>query len=640
MFERRLRLLLIILAVPVAALILRLVQLQIVHARIYQAGNEELLYRPPRFFPFVRGAITDRTQIRLAYDAPAWQICFRYGVLAEDKDYLGLLENGLTDPGEDIHDKIEESFLAVQNLARVPVDDLKKQGRRIVGRVDRVRKYLSAYYGRPIEIEEELPDYLHPIVTGLDQRQMVEARERLTAYPWIEVSPGYTRKYAGGEEVGHLIGELREVGPEDLKNDPHKDDPLTCYKAGELRGVSGIEALGEQWLRGRRGCEQLDLAGRPLTEKVEPQDGKNFRLTLDLQLQQYIYERLMEVVEPNSVTAGGTVTGASAVLLDIPARQVLALVSYPSFDPNASPEELQFLEQDKLRRPRLFRALRQHYPPGSTVKPMVLACALTDGKVRPGERITCHKYMFAEVLDRWRCLYPHGDVDPVTAIKKSCNIFFYHTGERMGVRALADWMSQFGLGSPSGIGLFEAGVLPTKGGRGDARRMAIGQYLDVTPLQAANMVATIASGEFRPVTIWADDPRARAAQRLKIPQKYWDIVREGMYKVVNEQGGTAFGPQKADFDNDPEYVLLGKTGSAQIQGREQTHAWFVGYLAPRRSYLNDTGDSDMNIALAVIIEFGGHGGAVASPVAGDIVRFVVNRHCGIVVDDQQAGGTQ
>ncbi|UCD29355.1 MAG: hypothetical protein JSV03_02410 [Planctomycetota bacterium] len=652
MFERRLKILLIILAVPTLVLIFRLVQLQIIDGHIYQAHAEQLLYQPPRFFPFVRGAITDCKGIRLAYDAPAWEICVDYGVLVEDEDYLDKLEENWPDSQELIEEKIKESWQVIAELTNISKAALKLRCDRIVNRIRRWKEVVSERHGREIKIAEERVNLSHAVVEGLNQEQMAKARECLAVYPWVEVLPSYVRKYSGGEAVGHLPGKLGEVSRDDIDKDSNADDPLACYTLGDLRGESGIEALGEHWLRGRRGleyfdkegrpiCELADKEGRPICGAVEPQAGQTFRLTIDLELQQQIYERLMQTVEDNSPASGGTVTGGSAVLLDIPTRQILALVSCPSFDPDATKEEWQIIQQDKVHCPHKFRAVREHYPPGSTVKPMILASALDEGRVRPNERITCHKYLFPAFQDRWRCFGYHYEVDPITAIQKSCNIFFYNVGERMRVPRLASWLSQFGLGRPSGIGLIEGGFVPVEGSRGNARQIAIGQWdFRVTPLQAANMIATVASGEYRPVTIWADDPKPRTANRLSISQQYWRIVREGMYKVVNEPGGTAFGRERADFDDHPVYVLLGKTGSAEAPPHEQAHAWFVGYLAERSHYLDDANHSDMNVALALIIEYGGHGGEVAAPVAGDMVRTIMAHRQGGNEKSMAAGGRQ
>ncbi len=311
---------------------------------------------------------------------------------------------------------------------------------------------------------------------------------------------------------------------------------------------------------------------------------------------------------------------------------------------------------------------------------MVLASALSDGRVGPGTTYGCIGHLFPGQPDRWRCdaKWGHGTVDPLMAIQKSCNVFFYHVGENMQVAPLRKWFDLFGLGRETGIGLLESPGTITplrKGmGKGPARQMAIGQgEVGMTPLQAANMTATIASGVWRPVTIWPEDPRPQPKPyRLPIPDAHWRLVREGMYKVVNEQGGTAYGPLRAKLAGADEFVFLGKTGSAEPpaieylyrcrfpDGREEiikahsfrellqrypegqkpeylgqepaaeypTHGWFIGYLTTRGKYLEPAIDGELDVAIAVIVEYAGHGGAVAAPVARDMIQAMITLHRG------------
>ncbi len=243
------------------------------------------------------------------------------------------------------------------------------------------------------------------------------------------------------------------------------------------------------------------------------------------------------------------------------------------------------------------------------------------------------------------------------------------------------------------------GRLPPPGdnSKGTARYLGIGQgAFDVTPLQAANMAATIAAGEYRPVTLELDDPDPQPAVQLPVRQEVWRIIREGMYEAVNRQGGTAFGDARGTL-SDPRYVLLGKTGSAEVpsgriierlyvchlpDGRVQeiaapdantarakadcpprdrnqvkivpadrairryppdppepyTHAWFVGYLAPQGRYLASLSDEQGCVAVAVVIEYSGHGGDVAAPVARDMLRSFLLRNRG-EIDTATSGGT-
>jgi len=674
MFERRLKLLLIVLAVPTVSVILRLVQLQVVRATAYQTGARQMLIKPVRFFPCLRGNITDRRGRPLAHDTESWNICVHYGILAKDKDYLHALAGGPSreqvapERQRQLERKIEASWHAIADLTDTPLERLMQVRDRTVRDVQRIREIVSRRRGIDTTVLEER--MVHPVVKGLSRDGQVEARLRLADYPWVEVVASHTRRYAGGEAVGPFLGLLREVDPDDLDNDPNGDDELARYRPGERRGLGGVEALAEQWLRGRRGREQKDIEGRLISPPVKHRNGKDFRLTIDLPLQQTLYEQLAAAVRRYPLSTGGC-----AVVLDVPSRHVLAMVSYPSFDPNVPWTGRQLLARDQLGQPTKFRAVGEGrcYPPGSLVKPMILAAALTDGKLSPTETITCQGRLLPDVPDKWRCsaTWGHGTVDPVYSIQHSCNVFYYVVGERIGVPGLARWMSRFGFGRLTGTGLPEErrGNLPTRGGVGDARNMSIGQWrLEATPMQVVNMMATIASGVYRPVTIWADDARPRPATRLPVRDEYWRIVRRGLYQVVNEPGGTAFG--RATLTNVGDYVLSGKTGSAEPPPQESlytchfsggrfevirapnrrellarypadrkpeithqepaaeypTHAWFTGYLTSRQHDEAPAAGSGLSVAIAVVIEYAGHGGEVAGPVARDMIYSILNRN--------------
>ena len=699
MFERRLKIVLILWMLPAAVVTARLVQLQIVRADQYRRQAQEMLDSYRRlgysYFPFVRGDITDRAGRQLATDAPAWDICVRYEVIA--RDVPDVWDDGDASGKPWSHSRsdgpagIDDCWAAISKLTGVPVSELLERAGRIKRQVSRIKENVSAGQGVETPIPEEA--MAHPVVKGLNHEQQVEAALRLAAYGAVEISASHVRAYVGGPAVGHLLGEMSEVDADDIQNDPLVDDDMARYRPRDMRGVRGAEAVGEQVLRGRRGCVRQDSKGRQIGQPIEPVNGSTVRLSIDYALQQELYERLKAAVEATAFRTGGC-----AVLLHIPTGQVLAMVDYPSVDPSASARERVELAKDTARQPLLFRAVREYYPPGSTVKPMLLAAALAEGLVTPQTTYTCYGQYSADDPDKLRCTGVHGAIAPVTAIQHSCNVYFYHVGERLGVSRSVDWMTRFGLGRLTGTGLPDErpGRLPTDTSRGSARYVGVGQgRIDVTPLQAANMVATIASGQYRPATIRLDDPEPRPAVDLPIPQDAWQIVHEGMYKAVNEQGGTAYGDARGTL-GDQQYVLLGKTGSAEVpigrtierlyvlhlpDGRVQeivaadqagalaqtdcppadrdklkvagsrsysryppdppqpyTHAWFVGYLAPRGNHLVPVRSGEAAVAIAVVIEFTGHGGDVAAPVARDMLRSFLSHIRGQALAFRTGGG--
>lgn len=681
MFERRLRILLLLFALPVLAVVARLVQLQVVRGGTYQSTAEKLLLNEVTFFPCLRGMITDHRGQRLAYDAPSWNICVRYGALVRDRDYLRSVAREMFPdlPPEEQMERLDQeialSWQRISSLTNTPMADIEKTCAATIEQVQLIKRIVSERRKVQTEVLEER--MAHPIVKGLNQLRQVEAREALRAYPWIEIVSDQTRRYAGGPAVGHLLGRLTQVGKADLETNPYENEPyaeLLQYRPGDLRGSSGVEAMAERWLRGRRGRRQEDKRKQVVGEAVDPVNGRDFRLTIDLTLQQRIYELLSRTVEATPHSTGGSV-----VLLDVPTREVRVMVNYPSHDPNISWRDMIQLAGDTVREPTSLRAIQTHYPPGSTVKPMLLAAAVADGLVNASSTVTCEGALFPGI-ERWRCTGHHGTVQPVFAVQHSCNIFFYRLGEQIGVGRLNHWMEQFGLGRPTGIGLPQEapGHLPTETSAGQARLAGIGQgMVDATPMQVANMMATLATGTYRPVTLWADDPSPRPGVRLAIPDGAWRLAREGMYRTVHALGGTAY---KAFHDADlelGEYVILGKTGSATanrkiverlytchfpdgatrevtarsreqverqfpeatiVGGRaatlwpppdvEPTHAWFAGYVTSRDRYLDSGDNGDCRIAFAVIIEYGGHGGTGAAPLAFQAIREALAWHRG------------
>lgn len=677
MFENRLKVLLFLLALPALAVSARLFQLQVLRAGAYRDDAGRMLVRPPKYFPFLRGDITDCQGRRLAYDQPSWEICVHYAALARDPDALrALLRRKGTyrrarDTDEALASRIDESWSALSEYSGTPFAELQSRADDVRDSVLRVKESVERRRGVATVVFEE--QQAHPIVRDLNQEQGVAASIRFAPYEWIEVQAGHTRQYTGGEAIGHLLGQLGPVDAAARANDPNADDELASYRLTDLRGISGVEALGEHWLRGRRGRIEEDIEGRAIRPPVDPINGQTFRLTIDYPLQQALYNRLAAAVEATPYRTGGC-----AVILHIPTRQVLAMVDYPSVDPTATYAERVELGQDRIRQPLLFRAVRGYYSPGSIVKPMILAAALAEGVVGEYTTSTCFGRLFLDYPDRWRCTGTHGTVGPVRAVQASCNVYFYHAAELLKVPRLRDWLSHFGLGQVSGTGLpaEKAGILPTTVSDGQARLAGIGQgELTITPIQAANTVATIATGSYQPVSLWLDDPAPKSATPLPIPSAHWRLVREGMYKAVNEHGGTAYGPDRATID-DPEYTFLGKTGSAEARGqtvewtyvchfpdgrveeiiagsRESllarypdgqqpkitgwrwhkryppgdppTHSWFVGYLAPKGRYQQAITDESGAFAIAVVVEYCGHGGEVAAPLAREMINSVLLR---------------
>jgi penicillin-binding protein 2 len=327
----------------------------------------------------------------------------------------------------------------------------------------------------------------------------------------------------------------------------------------------------------------------------------------------------------------------AAVVMKVETGEILVMASAPAFDPNVFAERKGEAVRELLsddRRPLLNRAIAATYPPGSILKPLVALAALEEGKVRPDERFECSGKL---QVGRWtfHCdqKRAHGDVGLIEAIGRSCNVTFYQLGQRCGVDMLAAWAREVGLGEPTGIDLpgEAAGLFPTRQWKarmfadrpgeagwtlGNDMHLAIGQgYIRVTPLQMCVMMAWVANGGRRVVPRLAEGETAavRPPGRALSPQAL-DVVRRGLWHTVNcgtpGNRGTAY---SAFHEGGAELsvTVAGKTGTADhgISGREP-HAWFCGYAPFERP----------EVAFAVLVEYGGHGGAMAAPIAKQILK--------------------
>ena len=388
----------------------------------------------------------------------------------------------------------------------------------------------------------------------------------------------------------------------------------------------------------------VDVAGRvvgdPLDER-EPAPGGSVTLTIDRDLQRVAEEGFVPEVlgEPGKRGA--------LVALDPRTGDVLALVSKPSFDPNAfaggiDTETWQGLANDDWR-PLQNRAVAGQYPPGSIYKPILAAAALADGVVTPHDRFFCpgHFRLGRRVYRCWR-RGGHGEVDLRDALQQSCDVYFYQLGLQLGIDRLSDFARAFQLGRTTGfpVGDEKPGLVPTRSWKqrrfsepwqkGETVSASIGQGFSlVTPIQMAVAYAAIANGgvilEPRVVrervsrdgeVIVTGDPVVR--DHLPVAPEYLEVLRDALEAVVAEPRGTGTAARI------PGVRVAGKTGTAQVvrlkhtedleEGeipvRHRDHAWFVGFApvdAPE-------------IVVVALVEHGGHGGSAAAPIAGKVMQ--------------------
>lgn len=596
MFEARVKILIAVMIFAAALIVARLVDMQVVHANVYRQQASDALIQPPHYIPAVRGRILDRFGEELAADEPCWEIRIDYGVLAMKPDYIarrvrqfsrqGRYGEGLSDAEvrERLLDEIERMWSDLVRFSGDTRDELNARGDEICSRIRVIRGLVEKNLGYETEIREERLQ--HPIWTGLDDQQQVAARALFKPYPWVSVQDATRRRYAASEAFGHLLGRMGPVTEKHIRNDPDAGDELARYLGNERAGARGVEQAAESLLRGRRGRYQRTIDGAELESQM-PQHGADVHLSIRRDLQQRLFAMFAEHLAGMPYTPGGAV-----VVLHVPTREVLALVSYPGFDPNKWDELYESLRLDTRRQPLLFRAVACHYAPGSIVKPLICLAGINTGRIGLESRFDCQGALHPEHPNRFRCWAPagtstrmrHGPVNALEAIKLSCNIFMYNVGQLLGVDEICNYFQMVGFGKPSGTGLIEEarGINPTPdwlsrnrgttATRGTARLFAIGQAeVSTTPLQIANLMAVYASRVYRPVTLIRETAED-VYWRLPGDDVNWWTIRRGMYGVVNDLDGTAhhtvwLGPGK-------DYAICGKTGSAQA------YPWPVSFRVP------------------------------------------------------------
>ncbi|GAB6141668.1 penicillin-binding protein 2 [Methylosoma difficile] len=473
-----------------------------------------------------------------------------------------------------------------------------------------------------------------PLLIGLNDQELAKFAVVRPYFPGVDIRTRLVRYYPYGELTSHVVGYVGRINETELK-----ELPVAEYRGSSHIGKLGIESAYEVELHGKTGYAEIEtnVQARPLNTLSENNAyaGSDLYLTLDIDLQKTAYEAL------------GNYNGA-VVALDIKTGGVLAFASRPGFDPNpfvvgidnASYQALQGSENQPLYN----RALRGLYPPGSTMKPFIALAGLEYDTINAQQKLFCPGYyQLPGVSHKYRDWKRggHGSVNLNQAITESCDVYFYRLASMLGIDNLHAFLQKFGFGEKSGIDLLgeKPGILPSREWKlaqknrvwypGDTLITGIGQgYHQVTPLQLARATATLANrGNIvtpflvdRLVTAKETRPGPEA-HKGSIPLKSANInsVIEGMVNVVHSQHGTAKGINK-----NIAYQIAGKTGTAQVMGIKQNaryneneidfkyrdHALFIAF-APV---------DNPKIAVAVIAENGGHGGSVAAPIAGAVIK--------------------
>lgn len=446
--------------------------------------------------------------------------------------------------------------------------------------------------------------------------------------PGVIIDEGLSRYYPYGDIFAHVIGYVAAVAENDVKDDPLLEVP------GFKIGKSGIEKLYEKELRGKAGNQKLEVnaVGRIMKE-IEREDGvpgNNIELSLDVRLQKKAYELL------------GEESGA-IVMMNVKTGEVLAFASAPAFDPNSFTHGLSVEEWKELnsneKNPLLNKAVSGLYSPGSTFKMVVGLAALESGLVDRQSRSFCAGKMVLgnHTFHCWKDI-GHGYIDIVQALQHSCDIFFYETAQKLGINKIADMARRFGLGAKTGIGIEneKSGLIPDTEWKlkrfgepwqqGESIISGIGQgYVLTTPLQLATMVSRIANGgyEIHPTFRKVDATKSVSPKSMGLAPQNIEMIRQGMYDVVNTPGGTAL---MARFNFNGQR-MAGKTGTTQVRRismkerqsgvlkqdelpwKYRNHALFVGF-APH---------DNPKYGVAVLVEHGGSGSSVSAPMGGKML---------------------
>lgn len=459
-------------------------------------------------------------------------------------------------------------------------------------------------------------------------------------FPGVEIKARLFRDYPFGERTSHLIGYIGRINDTEVSQ-LEESDLAANYRGSDYIGKTGLEQSYESDLHGTTGIEQVevDAGGRAvrMISNTAPVSGNTLILSIDAKLQE---------IAQNSF---GDYRGA-LVAIDPNNGEVLAFVSKPGYDPNPFIDGIDTQSWDDLNNspdvPLNNRALRGQYPPGSTIKPFMALTALNFHIRKPEQTINDAGVYYLPGSSRqyrdWKA-GGHGSVNMFKAIQMSCDTYFYGLANDMGIDNISDFLSRFGFGKQTGIDMEgeTSGLLPSQEWKmkryqqiwypGDTVSVGIGQgYSLVTPLQLAFATATLANNgvAYQPHLVKeVQSPRSSENRfiakdplyDLNINPKDLDLVRRAMV-AVTQPGGTAVYASLG-----APYQIAGKTGTAQVVAMKQgekydvkkvderlrDHAWFIAYAPADKP----------RIAMAVLVENGGHGGGTAAPIARKVLDY-------------------
>ncbi|MCB1751443.1 MAG: penicillin-binding protein 2 [Gammaproteobacteria bacterium] len=592
LFQNRALIAAVLVVLTLAALLTRLVVLQVINHQHYttlsQDNRVKVLPLPP-----TRGLIHDRNGLILAQNLPTFSL-------------------------EVIPERVENLDQTLRELgAIVEIADSDHK------RFEQLRRQRRRFDSIPIRVR-------------LDAEEVARLSANRHRFPGVEIEAKLLRHYPLEDKTAHVVGYVGRINEQELQT-----IDASSYSGTTHIGKTGVEKSYEEVLHGKVGLQQVEVnaLGRIIRvlHSEPPEPGQNLQLSLDAGLQQA------------AITAFGEENGA-AVAIDPRNGAILALISNPGFDPNLFVEGISAKDYDMLQqsgsKPLFNRAIRGQYPPGSTLKPFIGLAGLETGTMTANQKNYCpgffqlpgnsHKYR------DWR-KGGHGGVNLEEAITQSCDVYFYALAHQMGIDKLQKFLARFGFGRVTGVDIAgeRAGLLPSREWKKRTRRqswypgetliMGIGQgYFLATPLQLAHATATLAargvehqprvvqniSGAYQPDTA-VNVGMTKTLQQSSVNN--WIKVIESMTQVIEGQRGTA-----RSLKND-DYRIAGKTGTAQVftvkQDEEYDEEKVDKKMRDHALFIAFAPVEDPRIAVAVIVENGGHGGSIAAPIAKRIMDY-------------------
>ena len=701
MYKQRLHVFISLCFVAVFTCIVRLAFLQVVKCNEYRSAIEASRILPPVQLPTVRGSIFDRNGKALAMDKPVFYIQINYQLtrLMDDRFWEGSIQSllgqndGMTreEAENEIRAKYADKLLTLMRIIETcaefestdrekievkirVINDRMWNNRRffawlwefpnseIIAEYKAKGKYIThkvAFENFDLETEDDEQLRLimkvrlsemfksQPLVELKSDSELLDAQQAIAGIKEIEILPVGERAYPHGSAACQIIGWAGPAGESEKKL--FSDDKYSEYRAGEVAGKDGVEKICEAVLRGRRGEVTYNKDGEKLEYLTkEAQFGEDVRLSIHITLQRNIEEFL---ADPNRNPEFDSAIGA--VVIDVGTGDILSLVSMPVYDLNTVRREYNNI-RDAVGVPMINKSLYELYPPGSTIKPLILIAGMQEGKVGSGDVISCpgssappgwpNCLLFRKGgCHDWRWADEGGNIAR-NAVRGSCNVYFSRLANRLDGEQIQRWLYDFGFGrrileAPSfgeqlaildrdqrinGNLRQSAGQISSKIPYGkietvadmprietfEKRMFGIGQGgLRVTVLQLANAFAAIArDGVYKSPRLFIEEyEHVEVRQRdLGVSAHTTATVREGMRAVVMETSGTANDAFKGSVLHKRDVKVFGKTGSTE----NPENALFTGFAEDRLGRA---------VAFALLLEGGQAGGGQAAPMVEQIL---------------------